>query len=220
MNQDKIGKFIAECRKQNGFTQAQLAEQLRVSDKAVSKWENGRGLPDAANMVELCKIFNINVNELLSGERLKEMENYKEIAEKNFIEMKEMEERHNTLHIKVGNALGCIAVLAGLVIIFENFIIRFIIENSFADISLISNIVTPIAVAIGVIIWFAVILYWLPKETAIGYYECPDCKHIYTPDIKIASKAPTRGAFSKELKRKMKCPNCDCEGYHRRVFSK
>ena len=60
MNQVKVGKFIAECRKQNGYTQAELAEKLGLSDKTISKWENGRGLPDATNMLELCNIFNIN----------------------------------------------------------------------------------------------------------------------------------------------------------------
>lgn len=220
MNQVKVGKFIAECRKQNGYTQAELAEKLGLSDKTISKWENGRGLPDATNMLELCNIFNINVNELLNGERLKDMDNYKEIAEKNLIEMKEMEERHNRRYLKVGNALGCIAVLAGFVIVFENFVIEFIIKNFESDISIINNIVTPITVGIGVLIWIAVIIYWLPKESVIGYYECPNCKHVYLPDIKTASKAPTKGAFSKEHMRKLKCPNCDCEEYHRRVFSK
>lgn len=220
MNQDKIGKFIAECRKQNGFTQAELAERLGLSDKAISKWENGRGLPDATNMLELCNIFNINVNDLLNGERLNDMENYKEIAEKNLIEMKEMEERHNRQYLKAGNALGCIAVLAGFIIVLENLIIRFIIENFEGDISVVKNIVVPITVGIGILIWFAVIFYWIPKENTIGYYECPNCKHVYVPDIKSASKAPTKGVFSKEHMRKLKCPNCDCEGYHRRVFSK
>lgn len=220
MNQVKVGKFIAECRKQNGYTQAELAEKLGLSDKTISKWENGRGLPDATNMLELCNIFNINVNELLNGERLKDMDNYKEIAEKNLIEMKEMEERHNRQHLKVGNSLGCIAVLAGFIIILENFVIEFILKNFESDISVINNVVTPITVCIGVLIWFAVIIYWLPKESTIGYYECPNCNNVYLPDIKAASKAPTKGAFSKEHKRKLKCPKCDCESYHRRVFSK
>lgn len=76
MNQEKIGKFIATCRKDNGYTQASLAEKLGITDKAVSKWENGKSMPDASIMVMLCELLNINVNELLAGERIN-MENYK-----------------------------------------------------------------------------------------------------------------------------------------------
>ena len=149
MNQSKIGKFIAECRKQNGFTQAELAEKLELSDKAISKWENGRGLPDATSILELCNIFHINVHELLNGERLSEMDNYKEIAEQTLIEMKKLEEKHNKQYLKVGNALGCIAFFAGFVIVLENFMIGFITKNFVTDISIINSMIAPIAVAIG-----------------------------------------------------------------------
>ena len=69
MDQIKIGAFIAECRKAQGYTQALLAEQLHITNKAVSKWECGRSLPDAAIMLGLCKLLNITVTELLEGER-------------------------------------------------------------------------------------------------------------------------------------------------------
>ena len=67
MDQVKIGKFIAECRKQNNLTQMQLAEKLGITDRAVSKWERGKSLPDAAIMLDLCALLNITVNDLLSG---------------------------------------------------------------------------------------------------------------------------------------------------------
>lgn len=86
MEQVKIGKFIAECRKEKGFTQAQLAEKLSITDKAISKWETGKGMPDASIMLELCKELGINVNELLSGERLNG-ENYQEKASENIVSM-------------------------------------------------------------------------------------------------------------------------------------
>ncbi len=75
MNQIKIGKFITECRKKNNLTQAQLAEKLNITDRAISKWENGKAMPDSSIMLELCEILKISVNELLSGEVIK-MENY------------------------------------------------------------------------------------------------------------------------------------------------
>ena len=94
MNQEKIGRFIALCRKQNGFTQASLAEKLGITDRAVSKWENGKSMPDASIMLELCGYLKINVNELLMGEHIA-MENYKEIAEQNLVEMRKQEEQAN-----------------------------------------------------------------------------------------------------------------------------
>ena len=70
MDQIKIGKFIAECRKKKNLTQAQLAEKLNVSDRAISKWETGRAMPDSNIMLKLCYILGINVNELLCGEAI------------------------------------------------------------------------------------------------------------------------------------------------------
>ena len=70
MNQEKIGKFISECRKEKQLTQEQLAVQLGVTSKSISKWENGNCLPDASKYKPLCEILGITVNELFSGERL------------------------------------------------------------------------------------------------------------------------------------------------------
>ncbi|MEG1983909.1 MAG: helix-turn-helix transcriptional regulator [Oscillospiraceae bacterium] len=90
MNQEKIGKFIAACRKEKKLTQFQLAEKLNITDRAVSKWETGRAMPDPSIMLKLCELLNITVNELLTGERLN-MENYKENAEKNLLEQQRKE---------------------------------------------------------------------------------------------------------------------------------
>jgi transcriptional regulator with XRE-family HTH domain len=70
MDQIKIGRFIAERRKEKDLTQAQLAERLNITDRAISKWETGRSLPDSAIMLELCAILGITVHELLCGERI------------------------------------------------------------------------------------------------------------------------------------------------------
>lgn len=72
MNQEKIGSFIAQCRKEKNLTQSQLAEKLNMSDKSVSKWETGKGMPDSSIMIELCNYLDISANELLSGEHLRE----------------------------------------------------------------------------------------------------------------------------------------------------
>ncbi len=72
MDQEKIGMFIAKCRKEKGITQAKLGEKLGVSSKAVSKWENGRSMPDISIMPDLCSTLNISLNELFAGEKIKE----------------------------------------------------------------------------------------------------------------------------------------------------
>lgn len=84
MNQIKIGKFIAECRKEKNLTQTELADKLNITNKAISKWETGNGTPDVSILLELCNELGITVNELLSGERIK-AEDYKEKAEENII---------------------------------------------------------------------------------------------------------------------------------------
>lgn len=96
----KIGRFIAECRKEKGLTQSQLAEMLNITDKAVSKWETGKGLPDVSIMIELCHILGINVNELLSGERLSE-ENYREKANENIVSMIKVADKNRRIKNKI-----------------------------------------------------------------------------------------------------------------------
>ena len=80
MDQEKIGAFITECRKQAGLTQAALGEQLGITDRAVSKWERGKSMPDPSLMLPLCGLLHITVNELLTGERIS-MEDYQKKAE-------------------------------------------------------------------------------------------------------------------------------------------
>ena len=88
MNQEKIGKFITEKRKENKLTQEQLAEQLNISKNAVSKWERGLNLPDVSIMQDLCKILNITLNELFIGEKILD-DKYKEVADKNLLSVLE-----------------------------------------------------------------------------------------------------------------------------------
>lgn len=82
MDQKKIGNFIAILRKEHILTQKELANKIGVSDKTISKWENGRGLPEVSIMHTLCETLDISINELLSGERL-DVSSYREKAEEN-----------------------------------------------------------------------------------------------------------------------------------------
>lgn len=110
MNQEKIGKFIAECRKEKNLTQLQLAEKLNISNRAVSKWETGKSSPDVSIMMELCDILGINVNELLSGERII-MENYPKKAEQNLVELQKQKEQANKMKRKLEILWGVIAII-------------------------------------------------------------------------------------------------------------
>ena len=97
MDQIKIGKFIAECRKNANLTQMQLAEILNITDRAVSKWETGKSLPDSAIMLELCSVLKITVNDLLSGEKIS-MENSNQKNEQLLLDMaKEIEKKNKTI---------------------------------------------------------------------------------------------------------------------------
>jgi transcriptional regulator with XRE-family HTH domain len=86
IDQKKTGLFISDIRKEKGLTQKQLAEEIGVSDKAISRWETGRGMPDTSIMPDLCKVLDISINELLSGQRLSSMD-YNGKAEENMVEL-------------------------------------------------------------------------------------------------------------------------------------
>lgn len=88
MDQKKIGKFIAEMGKEQNLTQIQLAEALGISNKTISKWECGNGMPDYAVIEELCRVLHINANELLSGERIPSND-YNRKAEENIMSLME-----------------------------------------------------------------------------------------------------------------------------------
>lgn len=84
MNQERIGRFIAELRKEKKLTQIDLANKLGITDRAISKWENGRGLPDLSLLTPLCETLGVSINELLSGSRL-DKKDYQEKLEENII---------------------------------------------------------------------------------------------------------------------------------------
>ena len=110
MNQEKIGKFIAECRKEKGLTQMQLAEQLGVTNRAVSKWETAKSMPDVSVMLPLCEILGVSVNELLCGEKMS-MQDFKENSEKSILQiMSEIQKK-----IKENKVLYAILIILAIV---------------------------------------------------------------------------------------------------------
>lgn len=114
MNQVEIGKFIAKCRKEKNLTQAQLAEKLNITDRAVSKWETGKSMPDSSIMLEVCEILGITVNELLSGEEV-DMENYEKKADENLIALKRKDENNMNRNIVISIIFSA-TLLIGLMV--------------------------------------------------------------------------------------------------------
>ena len=94
MDQVKIGNFIADIRKEKRMTQKELAEAIGVSDKAISKWECGNGMPEMSMLLPLCQELQISVNEFLSGERLSE-NSYSQKAEENIMNLMQEKEENN-----------------------------------------------------------------------------------------------------------------------------
>lgn len=107
MDQIKIGRFIAEMRKQQDLTQREFADILGISDKTVSKWECGNGMPEVSLMLSICEILRVNLNELFSGERLTDVV-YREKAEENMMELVKEAEKVKK-NIVGGNVLGQVA---------------------------------------------------------------------------------------------------------------
>ena len=202
MNQIKIGKFIAECRKKNNLTQAQLAEKLNITDRAISKWENGKAMPDSSIMLELCEILKISVNELLSGEVIK-MENYNEIAEENLLEMERQKEESDRRMLRLEIVIGYTASITFMVLIF---VASFIEMQDWIRILLI---------AFGLVTFVVGLHNALKIEQTAGYYECDKCHYKYVPEYSSVFWAMHMGRT-----RYMKCPKCNKKSWQKKVINK
>ena len=202
MDQIKIGKFIAECRKKNNLTQMQLAEKLDITDRAISKWENGKAMPDSSIMLDLCKELEISVNELLSGEVI-EMNNYNVELEKNLIEMVKQKEESDKRILNLEIVLGL------LLAIFFFAIIIIAITLDVADWIRLAIIIPD------VILFFTACFFMLGIEQKAGYYECAKCHHKYVPTYSNVFWAMHVGRT-----RYMKCPKCNEKSWQKKVVSK
>ena len=135
MNQIKIKKFIAQCRKNKNLTQMQLAEKLNISDRAISKWESGKGMPDSSIMLLLCNTLGITVNELLNGEYIK-IENYNKKAEENLLEMAKKEEIQNRNMMMYEWIIGSLSSITFLILLFTlSYCKNYIVYISFFNIN-------------------------------------------------------------------------------------
>lgn len=202
----KIGAFIATKRKEKKLTQLQLAELLHVTDRAVSKWECGRSMPDSSIMLELCEALGISVNELLTGEELN-MENYNRQAELNLIEITKQKEESDKRLLHSEIVIGVMGTA-----IFFALIITAILAHTYANLPLWAMIVMFVTAAL---IFFGACFFAVRIEQKAGYYECKECGYKYVPSYKAALFAPHMGRS-----RKMVCPHCGKKSYHKKVINK
>lgn len=201
MDQVKIGQFIKAIRKEKNLTQREVAERLGISEKTVSKWETGNGLPEVSLMLPLCNFLEISVNELLSGERLDE-KRYFEKAEQNIMSL--MEEKATAKKKLVLTAfVAFITILATTTLIG----IACTIEMK-TWIRIVLIVVSCIVVVLGISV--AVIL-----EREAGVYECKYCGERFVPTMKDF----VRGAHTL-TSRRLKCPKCGKTSFCKKRLSK
>ena len=202
MNQVKVGKFIAECRKNNNLTQKQLAEKLNITDRAISKWENGKSLPDSSIMLELCDILKISVNDLLNGEVVL-VDNYKEKSEKLILEMAKQKEDadRRLLFLEIVIGVFSVIVLLGFSLV--------------AAIVQMPDWLRAVLVVTGFVLGMIGLMYALKIEQTAGYYECRKCGHRYIPAFNSVVWAMHFGRT-----RYMKCPECNKMSWQKKVLKK
>ena len=201
MDQIKIGKFIQEKRKEQKLTQSDLAEKLNITDRAISKWENGNCLPDASIIHELCDILKITINDLFSGEVV-DMKNNEKKLEENLIELAKLTEETDKQLLALEYVIGFTASITFLTLIF---VASYIEMEKWLRVLLI---------VIGSIIFAFGTGNAVKIEQVAGYYECPNCNHKYVPTFKSVFWAQHIGRT-----RKMKCPKCGKKTWQKKVLN-
>lgn len=193
MDQIRIGKFIAESRKSKGLTQRQLADVLSISDKTVSKWECGKGLPEVSLMLPLCAALEITVNDLLSGEKVSSME-YQKKAEGNMMNlMQENEENRKRMALSVITVAITVIAVGALVVI-----------AAYMDLPAVARVLLIVG---AVFVAAAGIAAGAMLDRRAGYFECPHCKELFVPSMDAYIKS-----YHTFTKRRLTCPKCGQTG--------
>ncbi len=202
MDQLKIGRFIAERRREQGLTQAELAEKLHITDRAVSKWETGRGVPDSSIMLALCELLNINVNDLLSGEKI-EISSYDRELENKLLEMIKEKEQADRRLLTLEWIIGIFSII---ILFLPILMAAYLPVKDWVRVILLFSGFIPAIIGFG---------FSLKIEQVAGYYECKLCGHRYVPTFKAVNMAPHMGRT-----RKMTCPACGKKSWQKKVVSK
>lgn len=202
MDQVKIGRFITLKRKEKNITQSELSEKLGISNRAISKWENGICLPDASNMLELCKILGITINDLFSGE-IVDMKNNERKLEENLLEMAKIKEETDRRMLNLEFVIGYTSSITFLILVFV---------ASFVEMGTWLRI---ILILFGLITFIIGMHHSLKIEQAAGYYKCGKCHYKYVPKYKNVFLA-----MHIIRTRYMKCPKCHKYSWQKKVLSK
>lgn len=205
MDQIKVGAFIAEQRRKKKLTQAQLAEMLNITDRAVSKWENGKSLPDVGIMRELCDILGITVDDLLCGEVV-DMENKNEKLEQALLEMIKEKEKNDKRLLTLEWVIGGLSILILLVPI---------MIAGLLPAGAVEDWVRVVLIFVGFVPCFIGFFFAIKIEQIAGYYQCRACGHKYVPSYKSVNLAPHMGRT-----RYMRCPECQKKTWQKKVISK
>lgn len=205
MDQLRVGKFIAECRKEKKLTQMQLAEKLGITDKAVSKWERGVAMPDSSIMLDVCGILGISVNELLSGEKINMGEENKR-TEELLLDLKRKEEKLRKKLLINAWVLGAIMLLLHTAVD----VLAVLASFEFLVVSRIIVTVSFFFAMIGVV-------FILKMEFDSGPFVCTDCHHEFIPKF---SEVLFPIGTPKNYKVRAKCPKCGKKTWARKIIPK
>ena len=197
MDQVKTGRFIAEMRRERNMTQRELADILLISDKTVSKWETGKGLPEVSLMIPLCDTLNITVNELLCGERLSDSE-YKVHAEENIMNLV-MEKQETKRNLWLSAIVGIITIVSSTTLVTVAGVL---------DMEVWQRV---LMIAVGLIDMIGGILVAAVLDMRSGTFECRHCKTRFVP----TTKEYIMGAHSITT-RYLKCPECQKKSFCKR----
>ena len=198
MDYNKIGKFISDERKAKKLTQAQLGERVFVSEKTISKWENGKGIPDTNSLPILCEVFDVSLNELLSGEK---MDKGNTNNEKLLLEMaKEIEQKNKIIwkSMWVIMIVSLVGFIGGVLI--STFLIPEGVWQLISILGLCAVFLIPC-------------FYALKLEVSVGAYKCKKCGCEIVPTYSEALSAMHVGTT-----RYLKCPNCKKRSWCKKVL--
>ena len=201
MDYNKIGLFIMNKRKEKQLTQSKLAEKLFVSEKTISKWENGNGVPDTNTLPKLCNVLGISINELLNGESLHN--NYTDMAEQKLLELQKRKEESDKLLFAVEIVLGIISTISFLLLLC---ISAYAIQEGVLTLPI-------IVIIVSFVVFFTGIHFCLVIEHRVGFYVCGKCNHKHIPTFKQVYWAPHICRT-----RYMHCPNCNKKSWHKKVI--
>lgn len=201
MDKIKVGNFISQLRKEKNMSENELARQLKISTKTITKWEEGTLLPNSSLLPLLCEILDITVNDLFSGEYVDTDYKHKK-AEDNIIEIKkELEESNRKL------------LIAEIFIIFNSVLSFILIILSVSRVN--SQIIRILMILGAIFILLLSIMISFRIERTAGYYECIECHYKYKPTLKQNLLSMHMG-----WTKKLKCPNCGKKTWNKKILTK